>query len=187
MTSIIIEKPRVAVYIDGGNFFKYLRSPAAAFPKGTKFDYSGFVNYLVNNRALVSKRYYIGITRNVDGTEKSEEIVRAQQNFLAVLSNDGFAIKRGRIMYDGNRIREKGTDVKIAIDMVVGAASNFYDVAILASSDTDLIPAIKYLKFCGKRFEYVGFEHTPSYGMDKLADVSILLAQKDLEKFKLVD
>jgi len=87
-------------------------------------------------------------------------------------------------MYDGGKIREKGTDVKIAVDLIVGAVDNLYDTAILVSSDTDLIPAIRYIKYCGKKLEYVGFSHKPSFGMQKYANFSILLRPEEIENFK---
>ncbi|MEK0369306.1 MAG: NYN domain-containing protein, partial [Nitrosopumilus sp.] len=67
-------KERVAVYIDGSNFYNYLKDKEINFPKGTKFDFKNFVNYLVGNRECVSKRYYTGVFRNIDGTKKSEEL-----------------------------------------------------------------------------------------------------------------
>ena len=87
-------------------------------------------------------------------------------------------------MYDKGRIREKGTDVKIAVDLIIGAVDDLYDSAILVSSDTDLIPAVKYIKYRDKKLEYVGFSHTPSLGMQKYANFSILLRLEDIEKFK---
>src|SRR3972149_8069504 len=177
------EKDRVAVYIDGNNFFKYLKDEEVALPKGRKFDFSKFVESLVKERRYVSKRYYVGIARNFDGSEKSKQIVRGQQKFLSHLQNEGFSIKRGRVMYDSGRIREKGTDVKIGVDLVIGAADNLYDTAILVSSDTDLVPAVQYIKYKGKKLEYVGFSHAPSLGMQKYADFSILLLPEDINKF----
>ena len=59
-----------------------------------------------------------------------------------------------------------------------------YDTAILVSSDTDLIPAIKYIRYRGKKLEYVGFSHSPSLGIQKYADLSVLLSKEDVEKFK---
>lgn len=182
---IILKKQEaVAIYIDGNNFYKYLKDKEIAFPKGVKFDYGGFIKFLTRGRKLASKRYYVGIARNFDGSEKSTRIVKGQQKFLSKIENEGFVIKRGRVIYDKGKIREKGTDVKIAIDLIVGAIENKYDTAILVSSDTDLIPAIKYLKYKNKRFEYVGFSHSPSLGMQKFADLSILLLPEDIEKFK---
>lgn len=173
---------RVAVYIDGGNFYRRLIE--AQFPRGKVFNYPKFAEYLANGRVLVSKRYYVGIVRNIDNTPKSERMVQSQQKFLAGLENDGFAVKRGRIVYD-HAIREKGVDVKLATDLVIGAVDDLYDTAIVVSSDTDLIPALKYLKFKKKKIEYVGFSHSPSLGILKSADSSVLLRPQDIQTFQV--
>jgi len=178
------KKERVAVYIDGNNFYKYLKDKEINFPKGMKFDFNKFVDFLVGERECISKRYYVGIARNLDGTKKSERIARGQQKFLSKIENDGLIIKRGRVMYDKGRIREKGTDVKIAVDLIVGAVDDLYDTAVLVSSDTDLIPAVRYIKYRGKKLEYIGFSHSPSLGMQKHANFSVLLRPKDIENFK---
>lgn len=177
-------KEKVAVYIDGNNFFKYLKSNEINFPKGIKFNFNQFVDYLVAGRQCVSKRYYVGIARNIDNTTKSEQIVKGQQKFLAHLKDEGFHVKPGRVMYDKGKIREKGTDVKIAVDLVVGAFENIYDTAILISSDTDLIPAIDYVNFRKKKIEYVGFSHAPSLAIQKHSHLSILLLKRDIDRFK---
>ena len=175
---------RVAIYIDGGNFYRRLKDPQVCPPAGRSLDFNKFVNHVANGRILISKRYYVGIVRNVDGTAKSEGMVRSQQKFLAGLENDGFTIKRGRIVYD-HAIREKGVDVKLAVDLVIGAFDDFYDTAIIVSSDTDLIPAINYLKHKKKKIEYIGFSHAPSLGMIKFSDINVLLQKKDIDGFLL--
>jgi len=177
-------KERVVVYIDGNNFYKYLKDNEINFPRGIKFDFMRFVSNLVGDRILVSKRYYVGVARNVDNTEKSKNMVMGQQKFLAHLENEGFSIKRGRVMYDSGKIREKGTDVKMAVDLVVGAVDDLYDTAVVVSSDTDLIPATQYVRYKGKRIEYVGFSHAPSLGMQKHADFSILLTPQGISELK---
>ncbi len=179
-----IKKERVAVYIDGSNFYGYLKDGAINFPKGVKFDFKSFVDFLVQDRECVSKRYYTGVFRNLDGSEKSKSLVSGQQKFFSRIENDGFKIKRGRIMPSGKTYKEKGTDVKIAIDLIIGAVDDIYDTAILVSSDTDLIPAIRYIKYKHKKTEYVGFAHAPSLGIQKYANLSILLLPRDIEKFK---
>ena len=180
-----LNKKRVAVYIDGSNFYGYLKDKEIGFLKGIKFDFKAFVDFLVGDkRELVSKRYYTGIFRNLDGSEKSEGLVRGQQKFLQNLKNDGFNIKRGRIMPIDKVYKEKGTDVKIAVDLIVGAVDDLYDTAILVSSDTDLIPAIRYVKYKKKRIEYIGFAHAPSLGIQKYVNISRLLLPEDIERFK---
>jgi len=61
-------KERVAVYIDGSNTYNKLKS--LDLPEKTKrFDFSAFVNHLVSERELISKRYYVGIVKNYDNSE----------------------------------------------------------------------------------------------------------------------
>ncbi len=175
---------KVAVYIDGSNFYGYLKNKEINFPKGVKFDFKLFVEFLIGSRACVSKRYYTGVFRNINQTEESQKLVYGQQKFFANLEKDGFKIKRGRIMPTGGVYKEKGTDVKIAVDLIVGAIDNVYDTAILISSDTDLIPAVRYVRYKKKKVEYIGFSHAPSLGMQKYATFSRLLLPEDIEKFK---
>lgn len=44
--------------------------------------------------------------------------------------------------------REKGVDVALAIDLVESALLGQYDVAVVFSCDSDLLPAMKYLPYC---------------------------------------
>jgi len=182
--AIFKNKEKVCVYIDGSNFYNYLKNKEINIPKGIKFNFKKFIEHLVGgNRNCISKRYYIGIMKNFDDSKKSQKLVKGQQKFLAEIKNDGFIVKRGRIIYDQGKIREKGTDVKIAVDLVIGAIDNYYDTAILISSDTDLIPAIKYVRFKKKKIEYIGFSHAPSLGIQKYANYSKLLSLEDLKNF----
>ena len=60
------------------------------------------------------------------------------------------------IVYE--RKREKGIDVMLAIDLIVGAVEDIYDMAIIVSSDADLLPAIEWIrKTKNKQVMYVGF------------------------------
>lgn len=179
------EKKRVTVYIDGSNFYNYLTDEKIGYKKGDTFTYSEFIDYLVSDkRKLICKKYYIGIFRNKNHTEKSATLVKGQQKFLSHLERQGFIIERGKIMYDGGRPREKGTDVKIAIDMLLDAIEDKTDILMLFSSDTDLIPALKYIRTrLKKQIEYIGFSHSPSFGIQKNATTSRLLYPDEIQKF----
>ncbi len=178
------KKETVAVYIDGSNTYRRLKDLGIP-QKPSRFDYLAFVKHLVGDRILLSKRYYVGIVRNVDGSEKAEKMVRSQQKFLNGLQTEGFEIKAGKIMYDGGNIREKGVDVKLSLDLVIGAVDNLYDTAIVISSDTDLIPAIKYVRKAKKKnVEYIGFGATPSFGMIKESSAPRVFSNTDLFQFQ---
>ncbi|HCR36353.1 TPA: hypothetical protein DIU22_04940 [Candidatus Woesebacteria bacterium] len=182
--NIMSRKEKVAVYIDGGNTYRRLKELGIP-QKFARFDYSSFVEHLVGDRELISKRQYIGIVKNIDNSEKAEKMVRDQQKFLDGLKVEGFDIKYGKIMYDGGNIREKGVDIKLAVDLVIGATDNLYDTAIVISSDTDLIPAIKYVcKAKKKSLEYIGFGSSPSLGMIKESSIPRVFSNIDMVKFQ---
>ena len=183
---------KVKIYIDGGNTYKALFKESKNIkdgsmiprivPYGKIFSFKKFSILLASNRNLCEMGYYVGIVRNYDHTQKSENMVNKQQKFLAKLENDGFIIERGKIVYD-HEIREKGVDVKIAIDLVIDGIENKYDTAIIVSSDTDLIPAIKYVQSKGKNVEYIGFSNHTSVGLIKECDHQRVFGGADLQQF----
>lgn len=52
---------------------------------------------------------------------------------------------------------EKGVDTAIATDMIRLAWENAYEVAVLATSDADLVPAVEFLDLKGIRVVQAGF------------------------------
>ena len=82
---------------------------------------------------------------------------------------------------------EKGVDVKLAVDLLVGAYDNLYDTAIVVSSDTDLIPAMLKVKHLGKSVEYIGFAHQPSLAMTRHATLSRFMIRDELIPFVASD
>ena len=179
----LLAKERVAIYFDGSNTYNKLKKLGIP-EEGKRFNFATFAAHIAGERKLISKRYYVGIVRNHNNSEKSETLVRKQQQFLETLRSTDFEIKSGKIMYDGGRIREKGVDVKLALDLVIGAADNLYDTAIVISSDTDLIPAIKYVRYKQKNVEYVGFAGAPSFGMIRECSSQRLFVKEDLLSFQ---
>jgi uncharacterized LabA/DUF88 family protein len=59
--------------------------------------------------------------------------------------------------------REKGIDVMLAVDMVIGAARDEFDVALLASADTDLLPAAEAVLDTGKWVEFAAWRPDTGY------------------------
>ena len=58
---------------------------------------------------------------------------------------------------------EKGVDTLIATDMIRLAWEDAYDLAVLATSDRDLIPAVEFLNLKGRKVVQAGF---PPAGLD---------------------
>lgn len=176
----------MAVYIDGSNFYYKLKD------LGTKnityFGFGEFSNFLSRDRNIIAKRYYVGVVRSKEGDKKSKKMQEGQVKLFNHLHSkkEGFNIQRGYLMKNDGVYHEKGVDVKMAVDLLVGAYENIYDVAILVSSDTDLIPAIQKVKQLGKEVEYIGFSHKPSYGLIKNATESRLLTKNEVEQFQVL-
>jgi len=58
-----------------------------------------------------------------------------------------------------SRAQEKGVDVALAVDLVVMAVQEKFDVGVVASTDTDLRPALEFvLTLPGKTVEVVAWQ-----------------------------
>jgi len=175
---------RVAVYIDGSNFYYKIKD--LGIKNKTYFGYGDFASWLARDRRLVARRYYVGVVRAKGEDDRAKKMQEGQVRLFNHLcsKSEGFNVQRGYLMKNDGTFHEKGVDVKMAVDLLVGAYENLYDTAILISSDTDLIPAIQKVKNLGKNVEYIGFAHKPSYGLQKHATLSRLLIDEELRKFE---
>jgi len=171
---------RVFLIIDGNNFYHRLKE--LKLKNLLSFDYGKLTEYLVSKRNLVLKKYYIGAIREERSNPKSRELMAGQQKLLGKLQKQGWQIGLGH-MLKTDEYHEKGVDVLIAVDLLVGAYENKYNTAILVSSDTDLIPAVEKVRSMNKKVEYIGFSHKPSYAMIANSDVRRLLIKEELEKY----
>lgn len=176
-------KQRVAIFLDGSNFYHRIKDTELDFKQSLDFDYKSFAEWLACGRNIASTIYYVGVVRKEPGNSKSEELVKNQQKLFANLEKQNWAIKTGYMMKQNNIYKEKGVDVKLAVDLLDMAYQDKYDVAIIVSSDTDLIPSIERCRELGKRVEYIGFSHRPSFAMQRYANSSRLLTKHDLEQF----
>jgi uncharacterized LabA/DUF88 family protein len=76
--------------------------------------------------------------------------------------------------------KEKGVDVKIAVDLVALSCDRKIDRAILCSSDSDLQPAVYEVKKRKVKVIYIGFEINPNKGLSYTTDETILLESPDI-------
>jgi len=166
--------------MDGSNLYFKLKS--LGFKNLLSFKFSDFAKFLAGKDKLIKSSYYVGVVREKVGDKKSKELMSGQMKLFSALRRQGFDIIRGYLLKtDG--YHEKGVDVNMAVDILVGAYENLYDRVILVSSDTDLVPAIIKAKRKGKTVEYVGFSHQPSLALIKNCSESRLLKKDDIEAF----
>ena len=171
---------RVALFIDAAHIHHSL-------PPDSKIDYFKMIDFLVDDRHFVRAFYYDGIYPEYKALEK-EEYKQKRENLLNFVK-----IFRGRkviprlldLKFRGNRAIQKGVDVQIAIDMLMMAFQNVYDVAILVSADSDFAGVIRAVQSLGKLVEVAYFGNEGLSGelmdvADKLIDLS-----KHINFFKL--
>lgn len=180
---MVKNKTKVSIFIDGSNFYFKLKS--LKLENLSRFDYRGFIEWLARGRSIVYAGYFIGVVRAKPDDKKGQKMRRAQVNLFNFLKSkkQNFIINKGYLMENDGIYHEKGVDVKIATDLLVGAYENLYDEAIVLSSDTDLIPAMQKIKQLGKKIEYIGFGHQPSLALQTFATLSRLLIKEELEHF----
>jgi len=149
-------KERVIVYVDGFNLYFGLLE--AGFDRYKWLNIEGLVQSILKpDQQLVSIRYFTSRVSNDPDKQKRQSI------YIEALETTGIKIYYGH--YQRSKIEcrrcgnvwatynEKKTDVNIATQMLVDAYLDRFDMAMLLSGDTDLVPPIKAVHeyFKGKR------------------------------------
>lgn len=135
---------------------------------------------------ILKKIFYVArLHLHPETKRKSEELIRLQRKLRnnLIKNNYEFVIAGNvRAQKVGGRIvfREKGVDVRIAVDLVSLACDGKLNTAILCSSDSDLQPAIKELRQRGTEIVYLGFENNPNKGLTYTTDRTVLLRNPEV-------
>ncbi len=175
------DKERIIVYIDGSNL--YFKLKKLLIPHTSQFNYRGLAEYLTKNKLLTDIYYYVGVVQPKRNDKKTYTILKGQLTLFNTLLEQNIKLTKGYLMKSNGSYHEKGVDVSIAVDLLVGAYEDLYDTALLLSSDTDLIPAIQKIKNLGKKLQYIGFKHAPSMALINHCTFFKLLRYQELLPF----
>ena len=170
---------RTVVFIDGQNMYKGARE---AFDwQHEKGHYGNFrplgLGRLLTHephRELRQVRFYQGVpdpNRNARGHAITQRRIAAWEAEDPALVQ----IFTRTLRYPPPEGREKGVDVKLGIDLVAAALDNEFDLAVLASADTDLIPAVELVvtRFPLKMVECVAWKPLPGCEADTAAPLDV--------------
>jgi len=137
--------------------------------------------------------YFARVKEHPDIRKKSKMLIEEQRLLKTHLENQGFeVVLSGRIrgrLEDGflrKKIlvfKEKGVDVKIAVDMVSWSCDKKVNSIILGSSDSDLQPAIKEIRRRGTKCVYLGFENEPNKGLTYTTNRTVLIKNSEVVEF----
>ena len=131
--------------------------------------------------------YFAKILQHPDSIVKSNELILEQRLLKTALESFGYLVLtagsvRGNKDNKGKMIfKEKGVDVRIAVDMVSLACDKVVDEIILCSSDSDLQPAIKEVRKRHTSVIYLGFESSLNTGMTYTTSKTILIRDSEVK------
>jgi uncharacterized LabA/DUF88 family protein len=160
-TNILPKKERVIAYVDGFNLYFGLIESGLDYCKW--LDLNKLVNRLLKpNQELVRLKYFTSRINNDPDKQKRQSI------YLEAIESLGINIYYGNFerkaiechrcgkIWDNSN--EKMTDVNIATNMLIDACHDMYDMAMLISGDSDLVPPIKAIhEFFPEKRVFVAF------------------------------
>lgn len=185
--------------IDGENFkgkLRYILSqPDQSKPLWHEYDFKGLFDQALGDLSIDQKIFYFAKIKEHEATKDlSRRLIHEQRLLKTHLEKQGFqVILSGRVrgheevQKNGSVVlifKEKGVDVKIAVDMVTLACDKKVDEIILASSDSDLQPAIHEVRNRHVSCVYVGFEDQPNKGMTFTTNRTILIRNSEVRTFQ---
>ena len=186
------------LFIDGENFKGKIRSVFRDTGKQRlvwhEYDFKGLLDKVLNGIAIDRRVFYSArIREHAESAEKSKQLIQEQRLLKTHLEQQGFeVVLSGRVrgqMEDGGRgkkilvFKEKGVDVRVAVDMMKTACDKMADTIILGSSDSDLQPAIGEVRDRGIICVYLGFESQPNKGISYTTNRTILIRNSEVLEF----
>ena len=176
---------RVAIYIDGSNFYFSIKKRF-----NCKVDIEKFCKKLVGENNLIKINYYISPVEQFSNPEMYAE----QQRFFRKLKKiNKLKIIFGRLekrkRKDGEvYFVEKATDVNLALDIVLDAQANLYDEAFIVSNDGDFSGAVNAaIKRFEKKVTYVAISNNKmiSHHLKKVASKTLRIEEDFIKEVKL--
>ncbi len=191
---------KTLLLIDFENFRKNAESVFVAKkvkkPAWNEYDFKGLFKKVLNGTNVDEIIfYYAKVIEHEETKEKSKRLIEDRRLLKNCLESQGFrVIIAGRVrgfqetntflgFSDKLIFKEKGVDVRIALDMVLFVVDKIAGTIILGSSDSDLQPAINEVKKRGGNCIYLGFEANSNKGMAYNCGRAILIRDSEIIDF----
>jgi len=189
------------LFIDGenlkGKFKDIFKETKKDKPIWHEYNFKDLFDKVLEGIKINRKVFYFArIKEHKNSKEKSKQLIEEQRLLKTHLEKQGFeVILRGRVrgqVEDGQNgkkvlvFREKGVDVKIAVDMVSLSCDKKIKEIILCSSDSDLQPAIEEVNKRNVNCVYLGFEVNPNKGISYTTKRTILIRNSEVLEFEKI-
>lgn len=174
---------RVAIYIDGSNFYFSVKKKF-----NCKVDIGKFCKKLAGSNDLIKINYYIA---PVEQFTNQKMFIEQQKFFEKLKKIKNLKIILGRLekrKQDGKEyFVEKATDMNLALDLILDSILD-YDIAYLISNDGDFSGAVKaVVERFGKEIIYVviGNNKMISHHLRKMASKTLRIEKDFIDEIKL--
>lgn len=176
---------RVMIFIDGG----YLRRNFENIYKHQRINFAGL--YVLLKRLAIEERRRPEVIRvyyydsKADPIENPSEFKKQGEYFSGIEEHGVYEVKLSRIKKagkSGEKKKQKGADVLLAVDMITKALMNHYDIAILLAGDDDFLDLVRAVKsFTDKRVYGAFYPDHISEDLRKAYDKKLQLTKKLLD------
>ncbi|MEK6848320.1 MAG: NYN domain-containing protein [Nanoarchaeota archaeon] len=176
------KKEKVAIYIDGSNFYFSIKDTF-----NCRIDLEKFCKKLAKDSDLVKINYYIA---PVDQLENPKAYAQQQSFFEKLKKIDKLNLIFGRLekrKKDGKVYRvEKATDVNLALDLALDAQKGEYNKAFIISNDGDFSGAVSAAVGFERKIIYVaiGTNKSISYHLKKVASATFRIMKEFIDECK---
>ena len=184
------------LFIDGENFLYKVED--ALVKQGiaknkidsAHIDLKKLIQIALPNEQIAKSTFYSAKLQVHQATlTKSLSLIQNQRTLKSNLEKQGFDfILAGNVRpqiftVDGKSktiFREKGVDVRLAVDLVSLSCDKIINRAIVCSSDSDLQPAIAETRKRGVEVVYLGFEYSPNKGLTFTTNRTVLFRNNEI-------
>lgn len=183
--------------IDGENFKGKIRAVFKDAGKGKpvwhEYNFKSLLDRVLDGLEVQRKIFYfVRIKEHKDTKDKSRQLIQEQRLLKTHLESQSYeVVLTGRVrgIEENSKkktliFKEKGVDVKIAVDMVLLSCDKKAKEIILGSSDSDLQPAITAAKERGVSCIYLGFQNQPNKGLSYTTNKTILIRNSEVLEFE---
>ena len=185
---------RAIVYIDGFNLYHGLMQ--ARLDNSRWLDLSAMSRSLLGDaRRLELVRYFTTRVRNRSGdAERQSVYIDALRAHGAIEIDFGFFLRKkdikcSRCQNSWPDYEEKKTDVNISVRLLEDAFDDRFDVALIVSGDSDLVPAVESVKarYPGKRLIVAFPPKRRSVDLEAAAHSSFGILNRQIRASRLPD
>lgn len=184
------------VFVDGENFQKKIKQVFADSKlqwddkKYGQIKLKDLIKTVLPDEKITAIRYYVAKLHVYPETkEKSEELVALQRALKSNLQQQKiefiisgnvrmYPLEKGKLLF-----KEKGVDVRLAVDAISMAADKKLKTAIICSSDSDMQPVVAELQRRKVRVIYLGFHLQPNKGLSYTCNETVLIRKNELKRF----